>query len=381
VIYSQALNPQFYTNNRNAYIDNPEFVWSAFVDDANDSQISLGGAVVNPSGSSGLAFDFGRRLVGSTASQSVTINKTGVDGTYIRVTPGGQATSTITGKLNAFAVGAPGNKSTTLGLPTNTAGSVTGTVTIDNLDVTLGGGEGHGGKDANDTVSLTSIVLNHANASFAALSDLNLLTHSFGTVTQGSMATFSFDIFNLPTTANYTAGLDLDGVVGSGHTSVLTTDLSTFNGGSTLAAGDHRSFVATLNTAATGMFSANYTFSFSDENLPGAAALGSLTLQLSGTVQAGPPTGDFDQDGVTDGSDFLAWQRGVGMSSGAALGEGDGDHNGAVNGDDLTLWQNEFGLALPAAAAVPEPGAVWLAVVGATAALISRRYRHGGLAC
>ncbi|CAN0355614.1 unnamed protein product, partial [Ectocarpus sp. 4 AP-2014] len=40
-IYSQALNPSYYTNNRNAFIDRPEFVWSVFVDQQNDTQLTL----------------------------------------------------------------------------------------------------------------------------------------------------------------------------------------------------------------------------------------------------------------------------------------------------------------------------------------------------
>jgi hypothetical protein len=54
---------------------------------------------------------------------------------------------------------------------------------------------------------------------------------------------------------------------------------------------------------------------------------------------------DFDQDGVVDGADFLAWQRGMGAMSGAARPDGDADGDGAVDGDDLTLWRDGFGNA------------------------------------
>jgi hypothetical protein len=308
----------------------------------------------------------------------VTINKTGVDGTYFRVTPSGQATSSIVGKFNAFAVGASGSKTMTLGLSIGSAGIKTGSVTIDNLDVSTGGGAGHGGNDANDTVALSTIVLDHANPSFGLPGDPSVLVHDFGMVTQGAPATFTFDIFNSPTTASYTAGLELDGVVGSGHTTVLTTNLAPFGGSATLTEGGHRSFLATLDSSATGIFSATYTLDFSDENLPGAMSLGSLTLQLSATVQAGSPTGDFDQDGVADGRDFLAWQRGVGLTSGATLGDGDGDYDRSVDSDDLMLWQNQFGAATSIAAGVCEPQTGALVVVGAVAAIGFSRRRPVG---
>ncbi|MEQ8836914.1 MAG: endonuclease, partial [Lacipirellulaceae bacterium] len=34
-IYSSSLNPSYHTNNRNAYVDRPEYVWSVFVDQSN----------------------------------------------------------------------------------------------------------------------------------------------------------------------------------------------------------------------------------------------------------------------------------------------------------------------------------------------------------
>ena len=51
-------------------------------------------------------------------------------------------------------------------------------------------------------------------------------------------------------------------------------------------------------------------------------------------------TGDFDSDGDSDGADFLAWQRGVGQ--GASLSSGDGNQDGTVDGADLQVWGNTF---------------------------------------
>jgi hypothetical protein len=47
-----------YQNNRNPFIDRPEYAWSLFVDQQNDSQIYVG-ASPNTDGSSSVAVDLG----------------------------------------------------------------------------------------------------------------------------------------------------------------------------------------------------------------------------------------------------------------------------------------------------------------------------------
>jgi len=85
-------------------------------------------------------------------------------------------------------------------------------------------------------------------------------------------------------------------------------------------------------------------------------------------------TADFDSDGDADGGDFLAWQRGNGLATGATKEQGDANGDGAVNADDLALWKSQFGgggFAGPgvlvrgvvtyvgaAVAAVPEPASI-----------------------
>jgi hypothetical protein len=59
-----------------------------------------------------------------------------------------------------------------------------------------------------------------------------------------------------------------------------------------------------------------------------------------------PPVGmpgDFDDDDDVDGSDFLAWQRGLGMTSSAARADGDADGDQDVDANDLGMWQSNFG--------------------------------------
>jgi len=85
-----------------------------------------------------------------------------------------------------------------------------------------------------------------------------------------------------------------------------------------------------------------------------------------------PLTSDFDQDGDTDGSDFLAWQRGFGIQGTAVLADGDGNGDGNVDEQDLALWNFVSSLPTPttsAVATVPEPASFML--VGFTALLLS----------
>lgn len=61
---------------------------------------------------------------------------------------------------------------------------------------------------------------------------------------------------------------------------------------------------------------------------------------------AAPVSGDadFDGDGDVDGQDFLTWQRGFGITSGASLIQGDANGDGAVNVDDLGFWSDQYGV-------------------------------------
>jgi endonuclease I len=361
-----ALTNSHPQRNRNPYVDHPEWVWSVFVDQQNDSQLYVG-AAPNISGGSALNVDLGPVIVGAAvpAAQNVTLNKNGDDGTYYEITTSGQATSSVTGKLNAFQVvtgpSTPKTRTLTVGLntTTTTAGMRSGTVTINNMDITTAGGSGKGANDANDTINVSLPVLDHANPSFSLLSDQNTLNYDFGTVTMGSnVPMFQFDIANLVGTANYTAKLDLDSVGITGHGVKFPTDLFTFGNGSALAAGSSLTFDAAFDTSAVGNFAATYTLNFSDENLQGATSLGSLTLNLSGSVEEAVivNTADFDGDGDVDGRDFLTWQRGFG--AGTTLQTGDANGSETVDEADLLIWQEQYGQQpeeLVALTTVPEP--------------------------
>jgi hypothetical protein len=110
---------------------------------------------------------------------------------------------------------------------------------------------------------------------------LNTLTFDFGTFGVGGPTQSQLlSLTNLVTTASFTAGLDLDSIVGSGDTAVLSTNLATF---SNLAAGTSSFFDVFFDLSTIGSFSANYTLRLSDQNLAGATNQ-TLTLMLLGEV-------------------------------------------------------------------------------------------------
>ncbi|TWT77840.1 CotH protein [Posidoniimonas polymericola] len=62
------------------------------------------------------------------------------------------------------------------------------------------------------------------------------------------------------------------------------------------------------------------------------------------------PSADFDNNGVVNGADFLAWQLGIGAPA-ATPADGDADLDGQVNAVDLAVWQTQAGESLPPGAA------------------------------
>jgi endonuclease I len=291
LIYNNTENASLSQKNRNPYIDNPEMVWSVFGDGANDSKISVATPLAD--GTSSRSISLGRTIVGGTLpslNTSLTINKSGVDPTTFSVTTSGAATadgtsSTVrSNKFNAFDYNA-GSKSLAIGLTgasAATAGRTSGTIVLDNTDLT-NAGSGTGALDGNDTVNLSVDVLDHSNASFAGGSDANALTINFGAVNKGQTATQSFNLYNLLSASGYTAGLDLDSITATGDTGMFASGL---NGFSALTAGGSNLFMASFTPTGPGTFAATYTLGVSDENLSGATAGTSLTLTLTGVTNS-----------------------------------------------------------------------------------------------
>jgi hypothetical protein len=103
----------------------------------------------------------------------------------------------------------------------------------------------------------------------------------------------------------------------------------------------------------------NPTFNFilwTDQGLTDVTDVITYTLA---TPPAGDP-GDFDADEDVDGADFIAWQLGVGTEFDAG---------------DLADWRANFGAQPPPVAAIPEPAAALLMVLGMLA-VASRRSKE-----
>lgn len=97
---------------------------------------------------------------------------------------------------------------------------------------------------------------------------------------------------------------------------------------------------------------------------------------------APPGTGaDFNGDGIVNGVDLAVWQSNFGVGSNpppaATQAQGDANGDGVVDGADFLLIQQKFGgpPAVPATAAVPEPGSLLLALAAFGLPLAARRRR------
>ncbi|WP_428307029.1 hypothetical protein [Lacipirellula sp.] len=98
----------------------------------------------------------------------------------------------------------------------------------------------------------------------------------------------------------------------------------------------------------------------------GAGCIKGLAMDYDVTydvsASGGAVNADFNGDSIVDGADFLIWQRGSGIASGATREQGDADGDGVVGPLDLDAWKTNFGTGAAAVvvAAVPEPAAALL---------------------
>jgi hypothetical protein len=98
-----------------------------------------------------------------------------------------------------------------------------------------------------------------------------------------------------------------------------------------------------------------------------AAGYGVGTGTLNFTIDSAELAGDFNDDQVVDGADFLQWQLALGEPADPAGSGADGDYDGDVDGADmLDVWATNFGdqdvAAPPASALFVEPNAGALAL-------------------
>ena len=83
---------------------------------------------------------------------------------------------------------------------------------------------------------------------------------------------------------------------------------------------------------------------------------------------------DFNFSRTVDGTDLAAWQIGYGQT-GAHRSDGDSDTNGTVDGLDLLAIQREYSEISSEVSAIPEPGAVVLAMTAVIAGFLKKRSR------
>ncbi|MEK6642348.1 MAG: endonuclease [Planctomycetota bacterium] len=272
-----------YQQNRNPYVDRPEFVWAVYGSGPNDSRLYVGG--VEPGdGVSSATVDFGSLIIGAAlpSPQSVTLNKSGTTPTTYDVVVSGDALSSSAGTGITFVGGAQVLPISAGLVAVSPVGPNSGSITINNTDLTSAGA-GQGNVDGDDTINVTANVLDHSNASFDSVGDQDSLTIDFGTVAQGGVLTQGFSIHNLLATVGYTARLDIDSIMPSGDAAVLSIDVTPTNN---ISAGSSNAYLASFDTSNGGTYSATYTLVVSDENLPGESVGTNLVLTLQGSVTA-----------------------------------------------------------------------------------------------
>jgi hypothetical protein len=268
----------------------------------------------------------------------------------------GIATATLTGNTHA------------LSFNTSTPGVKSGTVNVSSSSQSAA--------NASFSQAASTTVLAHATPSLNGASAVTNLSLDFGIRAKGLAApALPFSINNLADVSGFTAGLDGDSIVGNGDTARLATTLTTFTNQS---AGTSRNASATADTSTLGDFNASYILATSDQDLPGAAARQSLTLQLHATIALG---GDANLDGLVDVADLgilaMNWD-----TSGGWL-QGDFNRDGVINVDDLNLlaldWQGGgnlaaslSGLGLPTTS-IPEPTFAAILLLGLPAVMSRRR--------
>lgn len=262
--------------------------------DPNDA-VSISATVVANRALAASPVDLGSVIIGApTASQLSTLTTSGDDNNNTRVTLDGSAATDGSATVAAGASQLFDDASDSVGRNVSgtftSAGAKSGSVS---LAVT---GEGLAGEAVQSAaIDYTASVYDPSLAAFLSSGNATL-TLDFGTVLPGSgLHSLSDAVYNLLQTIDYTAGLDLDVVSGSGDLSVLSADLVS-GAFSNLAAGSANAFefLASFDgNSAPGVYSTTYTLGFSDaEGIAGASAIGSqqLTLQLTGTVAVPEPS-------------------------------------------------------------------------------------------
>ena len=352
-----------YQFNRNPFVDHPEFVWSIWGTQPNDSRIWIG-ANEPSDGESGTTIDLGRAISGLFDSADVTLNKSGATPTTFRIIADGLAVSEFTdfvldagepvsvdshwrGWRRAFPYN-PGTQviqGVSLFAPVGTQpGPVSGTLTIDNTDLGTTGGAGRAALDGDDVITLTGMLVGHATASFDDLSETTSTIIDLGSVPQGQPSSSIVPLYNLADASGFTADLVITGVSPSGN----SADLPIVQLPGSIAGGTSGDInIAVDPDAPLGQLEAVYTIEVSDEPIPGAEAGTPLTLVVRAFVEPYGCIGDITGDLNTDLNDFIVLASNFGGGPGLTRAEGDLNADGFVNLDDFIILASDFGCIIP----------------------------------
>ena len=345
-IYSSSLNPTYYTNNRNAYIDMPWVVWSIYVDQLNNSRLWVGSAP-GADGSSSLDIAMNTIVGVPFGSVDVTLNKDGTDGTYFGVETSAGIESSISGKYNAFAMNTSSDSRTmTLSAAAGTeatSGVSTETVVFDNLDITTNAGSGMGANDADDTVTVTMSVYEPFNATVDAPSDSATVTVDLGRIAlDGGDALGFIELGNIGS-GSLVAPMDAELLTSTGDTGAFVlagTSVTDVAGGAT------ETIQVTLDDGALGVFNASYTFVAT----PAASTFSFttpsefVTVQITGEVAESVCDADFASPyGQLDFFDLSAFLTAFGNMDPRA----DFTDDGTFDFFDLSAFLDAFGAGCP----------------------------------
>lgn len=269
-------------NNRNPYVDHPEWVWAVFGGGNNNSRLSVN--TPSTDGSSSVTFTGNTFWVGSAPTaltRTVTITKAGSNPTYFSVDTGTGITSSMTGRFNAFrATDTTKNITVSYTPDTSTPGLKSSSVIIDNLDITSAG-TGTGSLDGNDTITLSATVLARSNASFSLASDTNSLNLFVGAGLIGSTMTRTVTLYNFNSVPGFTAALDGSSSTFSGSAAFSSNYSATAC--TNIAAGSSYTFTISYTPTSGGMSTGVFTINSTDaKTLSGFIAGAPLTINVSG---------------------------------------------------------------------------------------------------
>jgi hypothetical protein len=215
------------------------------------------------------------------------------------------------------------------------------------------------GEDS-DGVGQRAAALNQANVDWRS-SEIN--------VEPGEELEFSFDFkfLNVPAGSGFRADARFfTGPQGAGGT--FAGETVKFVDAADYAAGQWHSYTTTVVVPAGAPIGDVRLSTYFGQFAGGQALIDNVRL-LRATIP-----GDFNADGEVTGADLQKWKLDFGMGAGSDA-DGDGDTDGA----DYLVWQRNLGQSAAAVAAaapfvaVPEPGAMVYALIGAACLAMTQR--------